>query len=194
MQDFAGIGVQPGAAIKLGGIGSFETANAEGAARPIGPLAEFDEPGGLAFPRDLAVTLHVVIGLESGKKKQGHFRQAATFGSNIRRSFVRGVAAFIQNRFVAVLLKHDDIIVNLGAESHSEGLVVLGAVRDVLLSREVLKIVHHGAGALTGSGEHGRQIARGRRRYTGNGRIQRRRIPNEAAALEFFLSLGRLRR
>jgi hypothetical protein len=91
---------------------------------------------------------------------------------------VRGVAALIHNRVVAVLLKYDDIIVNLGAESHSEGLVVLDAVRDVLLSCEVLKIANHGAGALTGLGEHGRQIARGRRRYTGNRRIQRGRIPN----------------
>ena len=194
MQDFAGIGGNPGAALQREGIVSFESAKTESAAGPVWPLAKFDEPGGLAVPGELAVTLHVVIGLEGGKKEQGHFGEAAALGSDIGRSSVRGVAALTDDGFVTVLLKDDDVIVNLGAESLSEGLAVLGAERDVFLGGEVLKIVDHGRGALTGKGEDGREIAGRRRRDARNGGIERGRIPDEAAVFELFFGVGRLRR
>lgn len=50
MQDFAGVGGDPGTAAKGDGEVSFECAKAESAGGAVGPLPEFDEPSGLAVP------------------------------------------------------------------------------------------------------------------------------------------------
>lgn len=104
------------------------------------------------------------------------------------------MAAFIDGGSIAVLLKDDDIVVSFGAELLGGGLQVLSAVGDVFLCGEVLKIVDHGGSALSCASKHGGQVARGRRGYAGDGRIERGRMPNERTVLEFFVRVGRLRR